>query len=309
MVFVRASGNDRNSGLSPARAFASIERALQAVSGDGLIVIGPGIYREQRLLFGVAGRRRATAVLLGDESGQLTGDPAGKVVVDAGGHAAPTVAGPTLIDGLTLTGARGPGLRILRDAHGVTLRNSTLCGNTGDGIATSGAAVSVVNNLICGNGGVGVNVRLHSARAATQLLNNTVAANMQKGIVIRETAAPVSHALLYNNVVSGNGGTGMTTHAVRRVAPAAGSNLNTDGYGARTSPGSGDVNLAPQFIGGTAGKGVGCEAAASLRVAPSSPVIDRGVRTAVEFGLGTRSVTTTGSRDVGPTDLGYHYHQ
>ena len=64
--------------------------------------------------------------------------PPGKVIVDAGGHAAPTVAGPALIDGLTLTGARGPGLRVLRGADAVTLRNSTLCGNTGDGVTTSG---------------------------------------------------------------------------------------------------------------------------------------------------------------------------
>ena len=309
VVFVRASGRDANNGLSPGRAFASIQRALAAVSGDGLIVIGPGLYREQRLLVGVTGRRNSVVVLFGDEGGRLTGDPTGKVVVDAGGHAAPTVAGPALIDRLTFTGARGPGLRVLRSAHGVTLRNSTLCGNTGDGVASSGEAVRVVNNMVCGNGGTGVSVRLHGAREATQLLNNTVAANLQKGIVIRESGAPVPRTLFYNNVVSGNGGTGITAHAARRMVPAAGSNLNTDGYGARTPPGSGDMNLAPQFVGDAASKGIGCEAADNLRVAPTSPAIDRGMRTAVELGLGTRSVTTTGTRDTGPADLGYHYGQ
>ncbi len=309
IVFVRASGNDRNNGLSPRAAVGSIATALAATSGNGFIVIGPGVYREQRLLVGVAGRRNSVVTLLGNEDGRLTGDPAGKVVVDSGGHTAPTVAGPALIDGVRFTGARGPGLRVLRHAHGVTLRNSTVCGNSGAGVETSGDAVRVVNNLICGNGGTGVSVRLHGAREATQLLNNTVAANLQKGIVIRESGSPVSHALLYNNVVSGNLGTGITAHGVRRQAPAAGSNLNTDGYGARTRPGTGDVNLAPQFVAGAGEAAIGCDAADSLRVPPTSPVIDAGMRTAIELGLGTRSVTLAGDRDTGPTDLGYHYQQ
>jgi parallel beta-helix repeat protein len=309
VVFVRASGSDRNSGLSSTRAFASIERALEAISGDGFVVIGPGTYREPRLLVGATGRRNGMVVLWGDEGGQLTGDGAGKVIVDAGGHAAPTVAGPALIDGLTLTGARGPGLRVLRGAHSVTLRNSTLCGNTGDGVTSAGDAVSVVNNLICGNGGVGISARLRGARAGTQLLNNTVAGNIRQGIVIGETGAPVSRTLAYNNVVSGNGGTGITAHAVRSVIPATGNNLNTDGYGARTFSGAGDLNVAPQFVGGVVSKQIGCEAVQSLRVSPTSPVIDGGARTAIELGLGTRSVTTTGNRDTGPTDLGYHYRQ
>lgn len=309
VVFVRGSGNDQNNGLSARGAFGSVQKALEAIGGDGFIVVGPGVYHEQRLVVGIAGRRNAMVTLFGDAGGRLTGDPAGEIIVDAGGQAAPTVVGAALIDGLRFSGARGPGLRVLRQAHGVTLRNSTLCGNSGGGLATSGDAVSVVNNLICGNGGTGVSVRLYGAREATQLLNNTVAANLQKGIVIRESGAPVSRTLLYNNVVSGNQGTGITAHAVRRMAPATGSNLNTDGYGARTYPGSGDVNLAPQFVGAAAPPGIGCEAADSMRVPPTSPVIDRGMRTAVELGLGTRSVMTTGAHDTGAADLGYHYQQ
>ena len=309
VIFVRISGNDRNDGMSPGRAFASIGRALTTASGDGLIVIGPGTYRESRLLVGVTGRRSSAVVLLGDEGGQLTGDPSGKVIVDAGGHAAPTVAGPALIDGLTLTGARGPGLRVLRGADAVTLRNSTVCGNTGDGVTTSGDTVSLVNNLMCGNGGAGISVRLRGARAATQLLNNTVAANMHQGIVVRETATLVPRTLAYNNVVSGNGSTGIVAHAVRRMTPATGNNLNTDGYGVRTRPGAGDLDVAPQFVGGAPTAAIGCEDVDSLRVPSNSPVIDRGAATAIEIGLGTRSVTAVGSRDTGPTDLGYHYRQ
>ena len=309
VTFVRISGNDRNNGMSPGRAFASIGRALATASGNGLIVIGPGTYRETRLLVGVTGRRSGIVVLLADETGQLTSDPPGKVIVDAGGHAAPTVAGPALIDGLTLTGARGPGLRVLRGADAVTVRNSTLCGNTGDGVTTAGNTVSLVNNLICGNGGAGISVRLRGARAATQLLNNTVAANMHQGIVIREAGAAVPRTLTYNNVVSGNGGTGIAAPAVRHLTPATGNNLNTDGYGVGTRPGPGDLDDAPQFVGGAPEAGMGCEDVDSLRVTPSSPVIDHGAATAIEIGLGTRSVTAAGSRDTGATDLGYHYRQ
>ena len=309
VVFVRTSGNDSNNGLSSARAFGSIERALEAVSGNGLIVVGPGTYHERRLLIGVAGRPDGIVALLADEGGLLTGDPAGKVVVDAGGHAAPTVAGPALIDGLTLTGAHGPGLRVLRSARAVTLRNSTLCGNSGDGLVTAGEVVSVANNLVCGNGGAGINVRLREAREATQVVNNTVAGNVARGILIRESGASVSRALAFNNIVSGNGGPGITTRAVRQMTPSTGNNLNTDGYGTGTRPGTDDLDVLPQFVGGTPNKGIGCEQGDSLRVPLTSPVIDHGVRTAIEIGLGTRSVTVGGGADSGPADLGYHYRQ
>ena len=91
--------------------------------------------------------------------------------------------------------------------------------------------------------------------------------------------------------------------------PATGNNLNTDGYGVRTRPGAGDLDVAPQFVGGAPTAAIGCEDVDSLRVPSNSPVIDRGAATAIEIGLGTRSVTAAGSRDTGPTDLGYHYRQ
>lgn len=307
VVFVRTAGSDDNDGRSAGHAFASVERALAAASNNGLIVIGPGIYHERHLQMGLGNQE--TVILLGDESGTLTGEPPGRVVIDSGGRHAPTVAGGVLIDGLTLTGARGPGLRVLRGARGVTIRNSTVCGNTGDGVVTAGDTVTVANSLIWGNGGAGITVRLRRALGSTQLLNNTVAANQKQGVVVRETGARASHALLYNNIVSGNGGTGITAPAIRERSPSMGRNLNTDGYGRRTVPGLGDLTDAPRFAAGVPQPAVGCGAIEQLRVGRSSPAIDAGVGTAIEMGLGTRSATTDDAVDSGPTDLGYHYRQ
>lgn len=310
VVFVRANGDDGNSGVSPEAALATIGAAVKNIVGGGLIVVGPGTYHERGIRLGTADGGTGPTALVGDGPGALTGDASGSVVIDAGGGAGPVVAGPILIDGITFTGARGPGVWILRTAHDVTLRNSVVCGNTGGGIATAADGVRAVNNLICNNGGIAINMRLVHARRSSALLNNTVVSNSGAGIIVRELSADASpsHVLLYNNIVSGNGGRGITVRTVRRLAPLMGNNLNTDGYGPGTQPGPSDITAAPLFIGasGLTQSSAQCTNADDFRLLPNSPAIDAGVSTAVGLGLGGRSATSDGMPDVGPTDLGFH---
>jgi len=307
VVYVRSTGNDGNTGTAPDAAVGSIGKALATIATDGLVVIGPGNYNEGGLRFGGLDAANVFPALLGDTTGVLTGDAPGAVTVDSTGRAAPIVAGPVLIDGLTFTGARGPGLRILRGAHDVTIRNSIFCGNGGSGLITRGDGVTLLNDLVAANGGVGVSVLLPRGRHATRLLNDTAAANERQGITVHGLSSKDSPLMAYNNIVSGNGGTGLTWRALRGGRPAAGHNLNTDGYGAGTAPGAGDLTVAPEFTGGTTALTAGCPDPTAFAVAPTSPVIDAGVGTAVEMGLGIRSVTTAGLPDTGPIDLGFHY--
>jgi len=306
VVYVRGNGNDANSGSVPELAFASVSKALASMTGQGLVVIGPGHYSVNGLVLGGAGGGGTPPILFGDATGALTGDAEGPVVIDSTGGHAPIVIGATVIDGLTFTGARGPAMRVMQGAHGVTIRNTVFCGNA-SGPFTSGDGVDLTNNLVCSNRGVGVDVRLRSARQLTRILNTTVVANGRQGIVIREQGATTSHVSMYNNVVAGNGSTGITARAIRGNRPLSGSNLNTDGYASGTLPGPGDVTVNPQFVGVVQGPAAGCAASGNLRVAPTSPAINAGIGTAIEMGLGQRSVTSTGLVDSGPVDLGFHY--
>jgi parallel beta-helix repeat protein len=309
VVFVRAGGDDDNDGSSPSQALASIGKAVDLASANAAIIIGPGTYAAPRLRIGGNGRRRGTPALIADDAGRLTGDVTGRVVVDARGAEGITVTGPALLEGLTIRGARGPGLRVLHGARDVTVRNVTLCGNTGDGIVTAGESVSVINNLIFGNGGAGVSVRLRRAAAATQVLGNTVSSNLKRGVVIRESGAQVSRVLAYNNIISGNVRAGLTAPALRGRAPLMGNNLNADGYGPRTRAAAGDVTLAPQFVAAPPVHVIGCQGGDGFRLSRTSPAIDAGVGTAIELGLRQRSVLADGTPDTGPVDLGYHYRQ
>jgi hypothetical protein len=218
------------------------------------------------------------------------------------------IVGPALIDGGTFTRAHGPGLRVARNASDVTIRNATVCGNSGVGIASHGNGVLAVNNMISGNGGAGVSVRLRSAMRATALLNNTVVANGRQGLIVRERGRR-SRTLIYNNVVSGNEGVGIGARAVRGTAAFMGSNLNTDGYERGTRQGAGDLNVSPQFAGGAPSAAVGCEDLDAYRLAMTSAAIDAGVRTPAELGIGNRTATIDGAPDAGATDLGFHYRQ
>ncbi len=308
VVFVRTTGSDNNSGTAPAAAFSSIRKALTAVSGGGIVIVGPGTYHESGLRLGGTDGTDGLPVLLGDQSGGLTGDPSGAVVLDAGGHGGPLVTGRVLIDGVQFTGAgRAPALCVLRGVRGVTVRNSTICGNGGDGLVTRGDNVNITNNLVCSNGGVGIIADLRRARGSTQLMNNTVAGNRAQGIVVRELANRLSYALVYNNITSTNGAAGLTLYALRGGAPPSGNNLNTDGYGRGTMPGAGDLMVSPQFTGGASFRETGCGAVGAFQLLPSSPAIDAGLGTATEIGLGNRFVTSTMVPDTGPVDLGYHY--
>lgn len=87
-LYVRTSGNDRNSGLSPDHALRTIQAAVAKVTGsDYRIYVGPGVYPEEVRIGSGRGRHAASGeierpnAIVGDPAGAHTGDPPGEVVI------------------------------------------------------------------------------------------------------------------------------------------------------------------------------------------------------------------------------------
>jgi hypothetical protein len=108
--YVRAGGNDRADGKTAQTAFRTVLRAAQVLNYGDSIVIGPGTYRARVFFaerFAADGSQMSVA---GDESGKLTGDAAGPVVIEPSSLAAPALRfhrfRNLVVSGLTF---RGPG--------------------------------------------------------------------------------------------------------------------------------------------------------------------------------------------------------
>jgi len=87
--YVRTSGSDNNSGLSPSEAKRTIQSAVDLCTGPGsTIYVGPGTYRETINIgvstgtSAVSGTEDAPTQLIADVAGQHTLDSPGEVIVD-----------------------------------------------------------------------------------------------------------------------------------------------------------------------------------------------------------------------------------
>lgn len=279
--YVRAAGNDRADGLTAATAFKSILRAAQVLNHGDNIVIGPGAYRETVLFAERFAADGATMSITGDESGKLTGDAAGPIVI--------TPRKPTDIalefvrvnrlhlSGLTL---RGPGQGIkLERCNQVLIDRSTFDGLTRGliGSSTKGLRVEASVFTRCAIGlfvQQCVDTRIaHVSIAGSyssgllalscgegEICNSILAANNTNLIVDRLSAAAWTSD---HNVLSGSTGgwgdvptiakpyewfaaSGQDRHSVH-VVPEF---VNVDQY---------DLHIAPavSWAGGLPGRGVG----------------------------------------------------
>ncbi|MBM4035000.1 MAG: hypothetical protein FJ291_24930 [Planctomycetes bacterium] len=118
--FVRQGGNDQADGKTPKTAFATPLRAVQAVNHGDSIVIGPGTYRCAALLAERFCAERQppghfSMAITGDESGKLTGEKAGAVVIEPANPMEPALHLYRLsnfkVSGLTFHGA-GQGIKV-----------------------------------------------------------------------------------------------------------------------------------------------------------------------------------------------------
>jgi len=89
--YVRQSGNDQNDGKTAKTAFKTVQRAAQVLNYGDNVVIGPGTYKENALLAERYAADGSAMSFAGDESGKLTGDPAGSVVIQSANLAFPAL--------------------------------------------------------------------------------------------------------------------------------------------------------------------------------------------------------------------------
>ena len=79
--YVRQSaGDDALDGLSPATAWRHVERLSDAMGPGDIAYVGPGLYREE-IEVRQSGTAEQPIVFVADESGRITGDPPGVVML------------------------------------------------------------------------------------------------------------------------------------------------------------------------------------------------------------------------------------
>lgn len=93
-IYVRTGGSDSQSGRTPARAFRTIQRAIQEATGPGYTIhVGPGTYAQALVVGTGAGAAAASGTeslpnrLVADTAGTETGDPPGPVVISGNNRA------------------------------------------------------------------------------------------------------------------------------------------------------------------------------------------------------------------------------
>jgi len=241
-LYVRKDGRDSNDGSSPDRPLETIQRAVEIARAQTTIIVGPGGYREG----GIGPKDRTPAgpiEFLADPSGALTGDAAGRVLLDAAGaRDGFEIVGycSTIIDGFAITNALDSGVA-LNQAHHSIVRNNVSFSNRSLGIQVVNADdVQVMNNLVYANGGRkvggGIQVGGDAGSHRAVIESNTVYANGVNGLLIGTGGVPSTDARVRYNIVSGNGENGIQLDAsidggVSAIGYCAEYNINTDGYG------------------------------------------------------------------------------
>ena len=220
--YVRTSGSDGNSGLSPAQAWRTIQHAGDAVEEGDTVYIGAGTYTDS-VSVQESGSSGSPIRFIADTAGTFTGD-AGAVVLSAGGNAFFIDEEDHIhVTGLRVTGG-SDGFDI-RDAVGIRLEDCEVDGLSDDGIEVNGADVEIVNCDVHDNGDDGVRIDgsgsdvifrggavrdngdmgilLNSSSSSLELRACDVQRNGDEGLYINYGSALVVNCLIYENTSHG----------------------------------------------------------------------------------------------------------
>lgn len=185
--YVRQQGNDQADGKSPATAFKSVLRAAQVLNHTDAIVIGPGTYRTSALIADRFGKADARISITGDESGKLTGDAPGAVIL-AAPTAADTVFDCARIEHLTLSGftfqGAGQGIKLWK-CHDVAVVRCTFSQMTRGLVAESVEGLRVES---CVYTRCTISMFIKSTVNA-RLAHNSVVASSSTGILLLSCGA------------------------------------------------------------------------------------------------------------------------
>jgi hypothetical protein len=185
--YVREKGSDQNDGKTPATAFRGVLTAAQALNHGDSLVVGPGTYRGTAFLadrFSADGSRMN---VLGDESGKLTGDAPGPVVLEPDNATDPVLHfyrfRRLTISGFTVRGA-GQGIRVER-CRDVLIERCSFEGAT-RGLIAEGLEGLRVESCVFARCTLGLFL---SATVDARVAHVTVAACTSAGILVSSCGA------------------------------------------------------------------------------------------------------------------------
>ncbi len=313
-LFVREVGSATADGRTPESAVASLRSVTERAVAGATIVVGPGRYREGDIrIKNFSGR----VALVADPTGELTGDPPGPVLIDAGGFDTGFVivnGGPVTLRGFAVTGARTAAIQIRAGADGALVADNVVFSNERRGIEVNGAnSVTIRNNLVYANGTGGI--QLQASRAST-VTNNTVYGNGAIGILVgvnsADGAAP--DTVLERNIVAANQTqikveTNSLTGYVSRFNVVFGPTP----FAASTPRAASDLVADPLFVNpagedavlGSTGFADDNFRLQQLPAGVVSPAVDLDPGEAHAMAAGTTS--EVGFPDLGAIDAGFHY--
>jgi len=155
-------------------------------------------------------------ITLGSPSGSFSFDPSTK----ANGNLFASNGAQLFIDNVEILNGPSNGLSAISTAV-ITLMNSTVSGNAGNGVSTADSWASLTNVTMSGNAGNGLNA---GSVSNVNLSNSTVSGNAGNGV----GASGGSNVSVSNSTVSGNsgsgvsalGGSGVTLGSLSATAPS-----------------------------------------------------------------------------------------
>lgn len=319
-LYVRAAGNDGNTGESPDQALASPRTALIRARAGDTILIGPGTYfppaETPGVVLDITAFTASTArplVIRADATGTSTGDAPGPVVLDAdSGAFGIRVSGSSslLLDGFTITNTQGnnvAGIQVRSGSRDIEIRNCEIVDNGGDGIRIEASDDTLIfNSLIHDNDLRGIQISGGGLGSeGTAIVNTTIAANGNDGLSIG--GGTIRDTFLRNNLIVGHATRGIDVDGDATRGYDADYNLvfpTENAYGPLTPKGAHDQSVDPLFVAGfrlsqiAAGQG------------EDSPAVDTGdpsTASALRSALAARTTATDDRLDIGIVDLGFHY--
>jgi len=309
-LYVRTSGNDDNTGVSPDTAFKTIARATQLIGPGVTVYVGAGTYDGT-----VAIRNsRSTAMhpiqVIADAEGLQTGDP-GEVTIDArnANVAVLVQSSPSVtVDGFTITGVADDVVVNARSSDAFTIRNCIVRETASVmGIRLESANDALIfNNVIAVDGG---GVRTVGSQG-TRIISNTILTDNIPDLSIGSESSSVT---VRNNIIdSDRANVLISVDDTARATYDADYNLvfahalrpddQESAYRPQQIRGEHDINEDALLLDENGGQ---------YQLQPESPAVDAGngvnVETALLIQLGERSTAEDGSRDGPPVDLGFHY--
>lgn len=316
-LYVRASGNDDDTGATPEHALKTVTRAAQLLEPGSTVVVGPGRYSGRIEIANFETTPDLPISLLADPDGQQTHDSPGEVVLDGNREGAVIRIASTpfvTIDGFVITGATTTGIRVLGLSTSATIRNCVINnGGPADGITVQNSDDPLIfNNLIFDNG---QGIVIDGSQGA-RLINNTVVDNRNTGISIggqNPSGVASTNATVVNNIVQASRNNvsiqvqdgpptsrdGYVGDFNLAFAPDLGDQEKT--YRPNVIRGENDINMDALFLDFTDG---------DFHLSVDSPALDAGtndVDAELRVVLFDRTTRSNDERDNAPVDLGYHY--